>query len=405
MFDKGKILGGVLLVSGTAIGAGMLALPMSTAKNGFILSAVAFLICWFFMTLAALLLLEINLRVPGEKDLISMINTTLGTAGKILAWVLYLLLLYSLICAYLTVSSAWLVKLVEEYFKFILANPLAIVGIALVFGLIISYGTGITEKINRFLALGLVVSYFVLISMALPSVDLAKIGMGKIDSLPYTFPLIITAFGFSVIIPSLTNYFDRNVKVLRFVIIMGGALPLLIYLIWEFVALGIIPLEGSNGLNALAARHENGTGVALALEQIIGNPWITESSRWFAIFAILTSLIGVSLALFHFLADGLQLEPRKGLNRLFLLGITFLPAIGIISFYPYGFDKILSFAGIFVAILLGIIPALMAWRSRYYLHASIRSYRVFGGKPLLIGVMIFFAYVVYLEITNCLVCQ
>lgn len=100
MINKDKVFGGILLASGTAIGAGMLALPLSTANSGFIPSGFAFLVCWFFMTVAALLLLEVNLRFSGDKDLISMTYAIFGRFGKMIAWIVYLLFLYALIVAY-----------------------------------------------------------------------------------------------------------------------------------------------------------------------------------------------------------------------------------------------------------------------------------------------------------------
>jgi tyrosine-specific transport protein len=151
--------------------------------------------------------------------------------------------------------------------------------------------------------------------------------------------------------------------------------------------------------------HDDGTGVAIALEQIVGSSWITQSSRWFAIFAILTSLLGVSLALMHFLAEAVKGFTKKKPPQFWLVVITYLPPMLIVWFYPSGFSQILSFAGVFVAVLLGILPAMMVWHSRYSKQGIQSGYRVFGGKTLLICVMVFFCYVTYLEVANCLFCQ
>jgi tyrosine-specific transport protein len=405
MIDKDKVLGGILLVSGTAIGAGMLALPLSTASSGFVPSSFAFLVCWFFMTLAALLLLEVNLRIAGEKDLISMTHLTLGVFGKWVAWVFYLLLLYALIVAYLTGSSAWLLTILKK-FDITISENLAIIGLIFIFGLIVSYGARVVEHINRYLMCGLVLTYVILLVSAAPSVEMAKLSTVDLTRLPSTLPLIITAFGFAAIIPSLTNYLNRDVRALRYVVILGSLIPLVIYLLWEWVALGIIPLSGANSFQLLIEHHDNGTGVAVALEQIVGNAWITQSSRWFAVFAIFTSLLGLSLALFHFLADGFGVRKKTGVNRLFLLMCMYVPPFMIVLFYPSGFGHILSLAGIFVAILFGIFPALMAWRLRYVPAQTYeKHYQVFGGKIILIVVILFFSYVSYLEIANCFLCH
>lgn len=399
-----KLLGGFLLVSGTAIGAGMLALPVATAHHGFIPSTLAFLICWFFMTIAALLLLEVNLQLPAENDLISMVSSTLGGIGKAIAWIAYLLLLYALIAAYIQGSVAWFMRVLSEYHIHLSLN-LAVILFTFITGLIVAFGIGFTEHLNRYLALGMMMAYFILIARSISHVDVSKLNHIAPAHLPFTFPLIMTAFGFSVVVPTLSNYLEQNVKAIRRVIISGSFAVLIIYVLWEMVALGIIPLKGgSENYQVLATQRNNGTGVAIALQNILQDQVITLSSRWFSIFAILTSLLGVSLALMSFLADGLQWKAKKGLKHFVLLMLAYLPPLLFVIFYPSGFGRILSFAGVFVAILLGIFPALMVWCQRYHAKVPSQKYRVAGGKALLILVMMFFSYITYLEMINCLVC-
>ncbi|NDE82772.1 MAG: tyrosine transporter, partial [Chlamydiia bacterium] len=79
-----KILTGALLVAGTAIGAGMLALPVATAQGGFIPAVVLYVLCWLFMSMTGLLLLEVCLFMPKDANLISMSYHLLGNKGKIL---------------------------------------------------------------------------------------------------------------------------------------------------------------------------------------------------------------------------------------------------------------------------------------------------------------------------------
>lgn len=407
--NNNKVIGGILLVSGTAIGAGMLALPITTAKSGFIPGIFAFLLCWFFMTTAALLLLEVNLKLKGDRDLISMVDMTLGSFGKIIAWVSYLLLLYALISAYLTGGSAWIVKILADHHITVSPNW-AILILILLYSLVVSYGTAATDKINRLLMMGLIFAYVVLVACAGPSVEMAKLGGGDLTHTPATFPLIITAFGFSIVLPSLTAYLNRDARALHRVVIVGSLLPFVIYLLWQIISLGIIPLTGENSLQMLAEQHDNGTGVTIALERIVGNPWITSSSQWFAVFAILTSLLGVSLALFHFLADGFKIKHKKTvLHRLLLSVLTYIPPLLLLLLYPSSFGRILSFAGIFVAVLMGIFPVMMVWRIRGYRYftkssSALAGYTVMGGQWLLISVFAFFLYIIYLEIANCFVC-
>lgn len=100
MKGHSQLIGGILLVSGTTIGAGMLALPVSTGLAGFIPSIILLFVFWLYMTYTAFLMLEVNLWMGPHTNLISMAKNTLGTIGEGVSWLTYLFLLYSLTTAY-----------------------------------------------------------------------------------------------------------------------------------------------------------------------------------------------------------------------------------------------------------------------------------------------------------------
>src|SRR5690348_7302081 len=102
MFSKPSSFSGALLVAGTSIGAGMLALPVVTALGGFFPSLFVYVLCWLFMTCTGLLMLEICLLMPPGANLVSMAQKYLGRFGEVLAWVLYLFLFYCLSVAYVS---------------------------------------------------------------------------------------------------------------------------------------------------------------------------------------------------------------------------------------------------------------------------------------------------------------
>ena len=68
----GSVIGGMLLVAGSCIGAGMLALPILTGLAGFIPSLSMLLVACLFMTFTSLLLVEINGWFYGPVNIISM---------------------------------------------------------------------------------------------------------------------------------------------------------------------------------------------------------------------------------------------------------------------------------------------------------------------------------------------
>ena len=93
---KSKTIGCILLVAGTQIGAGMLALPITTGIAGFIPAIVLFSCAFVYMLMNLFVLLEANLSCPHqEANIISIAKQQLGRTGQGIAWLSFLLLLYT----------------------------------------------------------------------------------------------------------------------------------------------------------------------------------------------------------------------------------------------------------------------------------------------------------------------
>ena len=73
-----SLLGGAMIIAGTAIGAGMLANPTSTAGVWFIGSILALIYTWFCMTTSGLMILEANLHYPTGSSFDTIVKDLLG---------------------------------------------------------------------------------------------------------------------------------------------------------------------------------------------------------------------------------------------------------------------------------------------------------------------------------------
>lgn len=392
-----RLLGGILLVAGTTIGAGMLALPVSTGLAGFYPAAVLFILYWVYMTFTALLFLEVNLWMekPGA-NIISMAKQTLGRAGEVLSWVVYLFLLYSLTTAYLAGGGAIFQDFIADLTGWKMPCWMAPLPLLAIFGYFVYHGARSVDLINRLLMIGLVVAYVTLVGWLSPYVDGELLKHVEWRYVLLAVSVLATSFGFHIIIPSLTTYLKRDVAQLRLVIVIGSLIPLIVYLIWEVLALGIIPIEGMNGL---LQGYVEGTNGAHLISLIIDHPWISLLARLFAFFAIITSFLGVTLSLKDFLADGLMIKQNPG-GKLLLCGITFIPPLLFSLTSPRIFLTALEYAGAFgVVVLLGLLPALMVWSGRYYkrLHGH---YTAPGGRLALIATIAISFAIIAVEIGN-----
>jgi tyrosine-specific transport protein len=182
------------------------------------------------------------------------------------------------------------------------------------------------------------------------------------------------------------TYMERNIKKIRLAVIFGSIIPLVVYLVWEFLILGIVPNLGPNGLAAAAKAVQNAVG---PLRHFVQNPLIYHIGRYFAFFALTTSFIPLALAFFDFLADGFKWK-KKGTKRVLLCFIVFGIPLLIALKYPQIFLVALGYAGgISCAFLFGLMPPLMVWVGRYIKHLPHGQKQLLGGKPVLVGLMVF----------------
>ena len=376
-----KMLGGIFLIVGISIGAGILALPVTTAASGFIPSTFLLLFCWLFMTFNALLILEVNLWLPENSNMISMAGATLGKWGQVVAWVSYLLLLYSLLCAYISAGADILGSmLVLMHLK--LSNALNVLLFTGLLGLIVYRGTKSIDYVNRALIIMKMGAFILLLMFTVPYVQSDLMQYKKFSALPSTLMVVITSFGFATLVPSLRNYFNSDAKKLRIVIILGSIIPLIFYIFWDGAILGSLPLEGEDGLKAVLASGQTTSQLIIALHHLLNNDMVTSLTRIFSAICIATSFLGVALSLSDFLADGLALK-KQGQSVVFIYSFTFIPPLMAVLFYPSLFITALGYAGTYCVILLALLPVLMVWFGRYHKNKT-GPLKMPGGKPILL---------------------
>lgn len=382
-----KLIGSILLIVGTSIGAGMLALPIATAQLGFVGSLFLLFGCWFIMTTGAFLILEVNLWLPQNSNLISMARATIGPIGQIIAWIAFLLLLYSLLCAYIAGGSD------------IFHNLLLLSGVdtsrsasSIIFTVLLSaivyLGIRMVDYVNRGLMFFKLGAYFILVVLLMPFISLDKLAGGDLTRITSATAVMvtITSFGYAAIVPSLRIYFAGDVRKLKQAILIGSLIPLVCYIIWDMVIMGLIPLNGPNSLLSILQSKNSTSDLVNTLSAASSNEASAFFIKLFTSISVVTSFLGVALCLVDFLADGLKLE-NTGARKVFIHALTFLPPITVVLISPNIFVKALEYAGIYCVVLLILLPAWMAWCGRYRRHIA-KGFTVPGGKAVLASVLL-----------------
>ena len=113
----------------------------------------------------------------------------------------------------------------------------------LCFAPVVYLGTKMVAHINALLLIGVVLTFFLFLVLALSHVHLDLLVHTDWPHAWAALPVIMTAFGYQNLVPTLMTYMDRNATAVRKAIIYGTSIPLLLYLIWEFIILGVIPVD------------------------------------------------------------------------------------------------------------------------------------------------------------------
>jgi tyrosine-specific transport protein len=375
-----RTIGATLLIIGTAIGGGMLALPVATAQAGFAKSTFLLIGAWLFMTIGSLLVLEVCLWLPESTNFSSMAKKTLGLPGQIVAWISYVLILYCVLCAY-TAGGA---DLLQQLFAGMHLHPPRWINDCIyvaVLGSIVWHGMNIIDYTNRLLMFIKLASLVLLMFLIAPHTNPGKLVNGPSKALIGAMMVTALSFTFSIVVPSVRGYLKSNVKQIRLSIWIGSTIPLVCYIAWNYLTQSTINTTGPHGLLAMAKSGQVVGGLTTALSNIAHSTWLVTFAHLFSTICMFTTFLAASLSLSDFIADGLKLE-KKGKQKPIIYGLTFLPVLAILFIDPNIFLKGLTFAGVFCVVIVMILPALMVWRGRY--HQKIATgYRVFGGKPLL----------------------
>ncbi|MGF1900950.1 aromatic amino acid transport family protein [Aliivibrio sifiae] len=376
---KTKVLGSSLIIAGTTIGAGMLALPLVSASLGFFTASLLMIGIWAIMSYTSLLMLEVHQYGQRSATLHSLALQFLGKSGQRIATFSMLFLFYALCAAYIAGGSEQFHSKINVISPFELSKTGSTILFTVIVAVVITLGTKTVDVINRGLFTLKLIMLVSILFFLTPNIT------GEyLMSLPVhqgvfitALPVIFTSFGFHGSIPAIVNYLDLDIKKIKTSLLIGSSLPLVIYLFWQGITLGQLSqseFEQINGLNQFIT----------TIQQSIDHQFIQLALSLFADLALLTSFIGVSLGLFEFLRDSSKQWQKSSVITALL---TYTPPLMFALFYPQGFITALGYAAIALVILALFLPVALVISARKTHKES--EYTVTGGTPALVIVLFF----------------
>lgn len=366
--SKGTLFGVVALITGSTVGAGILALPSVCAETGVVPSVAGIVGTWTLLLLSALLLAEINVSVMRERDevrfehgrghspvvisLPDMAMTTLGSTGSYVMSATYLLASTTLLVAYIA-KAGEIIETIDPALTLEASTIAFTVGL----GAVMAFGSvNVIDNINRVLTIVLMSLFFGILYEGAIVADFKNFNLiNDASKLPEAVPVMFLSLIYHDLVPVICAYMNGDLKEIRKAIVIGSCVPLFMFIAYLVVALSINNTSVASGLG-----FED--PLDLLLKSDVG--WIVGG---FSFCAISTSFIGTCLGVTS------TIEPKikesfaergltaKGAKKVSYVATLILPLIIALSASDI-FLPATKFAGSYGApVLYGLLPSVMCF--------------------------------------------
>lgn len=388
-----RIMGMAFLVTGSIVGAGILALPVKTGLAGFIPSMLGLVVLWLLMTITALIIAgQKSLQAGEASDLPSLFGDALGPVGMWVAILGNMVIFYGLMVAYLSGAASVIHDLTGGALPMWLSMLLfftLVTAVAL-------FGINAVTKGNAVLMILMWSAFAFMLVLALKHADVEKVKVAHWEILPAALPVILTSCNFHFVIPSICRAMNFDRKGITIAICIGTTLAMLMNACWMLAVTGVLPLTGPGGdvtPGTLLYTFQHNLPATIPLDTIINSESFMICSSMFALVAISTSYLTCCTALVGFCGD---LTHRIGLGgrRWAVWGLSFAPPVAVALIEPDIFLKALDVVGgVGIGILFGLLPGILLFKQA---KAAGKGW----VRPLAAVLILCFAFVLVCELAQ-----
>jgi len=375
----GTVLGSSLLVAGTTIGGGFLALPKATAPAGLLPSSLGLLVSWLFLLSSALSLADATiitkeLRGPDNKknerevSIFSVCSAAFGQRIARVAALCFFVLMVSTLVAQLSKSGS----LISDCFPALGGPARGTLLFAAVMASI-TFGGGVfwAELANSCLTAVMLLSFIAVAGTATRVMVPNRLFRANWNALipsfgsTWSIPVLLQLLVYSETIPFIVQRLKGDRSKIRCSIVAGSFIPLLMCLVWTAAAIGAVPFDPKrfDPVQSLLLLQNGSAHTSSA------SSWLRLSILTLAGSAISTTVIGTLLTTTQFLEDIVSTNSKSDSTDVlpcFSRRATFLgtraaalvPCALISAFGgPRLYYTATSFAGMFpVTLLWGLAP-------------------------------------------------
>ena len=348
---KMKHLKSVFFLAGTAIGSGLISLPIVLAAWG-TWGAIALILCFAIVTyFSALVRCELNIQTQAVHTLKQVSLCFAGKKTALLGDVCLKLLCFTLLIAYLHGLNTLLGT--------DLCSKIWIVGL---FFVLLLLPTNLTLGFNKLCFYGLVILIVNVMFSFIGQVNLSRVPgimLNNFSTIGLTIPTLFTAFGFQGSLHSLTNLCENNPKLVRKACFWGCLITATIYSVWTLALTTFLFQNMPEKFGRILIKPDNIHDIMEALMHFAG-----FEISCICCLTIITSIIGVGISLMDDLRENLRTNLTISQKQLLCAMIIVIPTALLANTCTQAFVKILSFAGCILSIIAIFIPLFLLARAK-----------------------------------------
>ena len=379
-----KQLSAIALLAGTAIGSGMLSLPLILAKYGLLFGCVMMIAFVWVAYFSSIIRAELNVYSKADFSLKDVGTHFSGKVASQIGSVSLKLLSYSLIAAYLH----GLASLLNVFWAVDLKYLIALISVITI--ILLYFSNSLISKINKTLFICLI-STFILVTLGM----LLKSGVGdlkipgaqelSLNSFTIALPIIFTSFGFQGSLHSLTKFVNNDRKIIKRACLFGSIIPAIVYICWLCSTILIIYNHDPVLFDKMISGNIEISEMIMCLSHISNLPYLKNIFWIISLLALLTSVIGVGIALFD--------EWNRTVRKVPATLITILPSAIVSICVPNAFIRILGISGMILAVLAIFLPTFLYFKMLKQHKEIVLSFQQKCGicMLLVVGIAIFVA--------------
>ncbi|MDR2459032.1 MAG: hypothetical protein LBD43_02990 [Holosporales bacterium] len=361
-----KQLRAISLLAGTAIGTGMIFLPIVLANFGIIGSLLLMgFFCWITY-ISAMIRCDLNAK---SKENFNLRDVGLFFGGRVSACVgdvFTKMLNFALLSAYIFGGASIIRLFMFEGCQFATVVIIFAIMIAAVF----LFSSNFVIKINNhtFIVMFSVVMGGIVCLFVCSRIEAVPMQIGDIWHMKTwgtVLPVIFTSFGFQGSLHTLTKFVGNDKEMVKKACLFGSIIPACVYCLWVICVLVIIFNSDPQSYSKMLVQPIEVSELIRILSHITNIRGIQHISWIVSFLAITTSIVGVGLALKDIVEKDLSrmVHLREQARRVTSIIIMILPTTLVAIFVPNAFIRILSFAGVILSVIAIILPVYLHRRS------------------------------------------